>query len=219
MRVFAATSVIDAFQDIADAFHADHPDLEVELTFGTSAELVDLVDHGAAAAVLATGDPEVMGSAVDQGLARFAHPFARNRLAIAVSAGNPKGIRTIDDLGRDGISVALCHPSLPCGALGGALLDRVGVEWESTDTGRSGRAVLARVAAGVADVGIAWTTDFEGVDGVEAVPIEGADGIEESYEISVLSSAVTRDEAELFVAFVLGPDGRAILTDHDFLDP
>jgi molybdate transport system substrate-binding protein len=42
--------------------------------------------------------------------------FVRNQLVIAVSKGNPKGIKAPSDLSGPGLKVALCAEQVPCGA-------------------------------------------------------------------------------------------------------
>lgn len=218
VRVFATISLVDAFEEMADSFESAHPELRVELNFGTAQELLVQIADGSAAGVLVAADREGMAAAVADGTAEQSTPFARNRLAIAVPPGNPRDIHTVADLGNGDERVALCDPSISCGEVAGLLLDAAGVERSGTDSGRSGRSVLARVAAGGADAGIAWVTDFDQFEGVEMVPIEGP-GAEANLQIAVLTAAPTRGDAAAFVAFVLTPEGRSILSNHLFMEP
>ena len=56
-----------------------------------------------------------MAKLVDAGLVRTPDTFARNKLQIAVAAGNPENIVGLADLARPGVSVVLAAPGVPAG--------------------------------------------------------------------------------------------------------
>ena len=76
------------------------------------------ITQGAPADVFASADTANMDKLTKPGL-NGTEPviFATNSPAIIVEAGNPKGIKTVNDLANPAIKVALCAPEVPCGAL------------------------------------------------------------------------------------------------------
>ena len=78
------------------------------------------------------------------------------------------------------------------------------------------RSVLNKVALGEADAGIVYTSDLTGVDGVASLEIPDALNILAQYPIAALNDSAYGDVAAAFVAYVLGPEGQAVLADFGF---
>lgn len=214
VRVFAASSLTEAFQALGERFTEAHPGIRVDFTFAPSATLVSEIGRGQAASVLATGDPATMQVAIDQGHAREPASFARNRLALVVADGNPKAIAGLEDLERDDVDFGMCEVERACGALAAAALDGAGVERTPLTRGENSRVVLGDVVAGAVDVGIVFLSTAALDDGAEVAA--RLDDHDAEYEITVLAGAVDRDGARAFVDFVLGLDGQAILAELGF---
>jgi molybdate transport system substrate-binding protein len=87
VKVFAASSLTEAFTELGKAFEADHPGVEVTFNFAASSALAEQVNQGAPADVLVTADESTMKRVTDAGHATGSKPFARNRLAIIVEKG------------------------------------------------------------------------------------------------------------------------------------
>src|SRR2546421_12617008 len=100
LTVFAASSLRDALQELAQRFATEHAGAAVSFNFAGSQELRTQVEHGARADVLASADPRTLRTLVDAGLALEPQVFARNEPVIVVPAGNPAGIHSLADLPR-----------------------------------------------------------------------------------------------------------------------
>src|SRR3954454_8865078 len=93
LTVYAAASLSNTFETLADEFEAEHDGVRVELSFGGSSDLVAQIQEGAPADVFASADLATMQKLADAGLAgQDAQSFATNTLEIAVAPGNPLGI-------------------------------------------------------------------------------------------------------------------------------
>jgi molybdate transport system substrate-binding protein len=81
-------------------------------------------------------------------------------------------------------------------------------------------ATLAQVTTGDADAAIVYVTNAAtvGAQGV-AVPIPPAQNVTTSYPIAVLTTTSNRSLASAWVAYVVGPIGRAALLRAHFLPP
>jgi len=219
--VAAAASLTDAFTEIGDAFAVDRPDTPIRFTFAASSTLATQVLDGAPIDVLASADTTTMGRLVDAGATLDAPVvFARNRLAIAVSPGNPLGITGMIDIGDPGLVLVMCAPEAPCGRYAEEVLDTAGIAPIPDSFETNPRAVVTKVALGEADAGIVYATDVIAAgDTVSAVAIPNGSNVDAEYPIAVTADGPNPDAARAFVEFVLGPTGQAILEVHGFTAP
>ena len=214
VRVFASSSLTEAFQELGLSFSEEHPGVRVDFTFAASDLLLAEIERGKAAAVLATAGGDTMQQAVDAGHARDPVPFARNHLAVVVAAGNPKGIDGVAALGRDDVRFGACDPIVPCGLLATEVLADAGVRRAPTSTRESARQLLGELLAGDLDAALVYSTTARADSDLEVVA-DLLDRVTE-YEISVLAGAVDRDGGAAFVAFVRSAQGRAVLEEGGF---
>ncbi len=225
VTVSAAASLTDVFTEIADDLMADDPSVEVQLNFGSSAELVAQIEQGAPVDVAAFANTETMDSLGEASLAVDPQLFATNRLAIVTAPGNPHGVATLADLSRvteEGGVVALCAKDAPCGKFADEVLDRASVslpiDWVTRAT--NARSTLSAVSEGDADAAIVYVTDAASAPGaVEMVVIPDDENVVAEYPIAVLADAGSSAAAERFVAAVLSDEGRAVLESGGFGPP
>jgi molybdate transport system substrate-binding protein len=187
LTIYAASSLTAAFEQLAAAFTALHPDVQVQCSFGGSQTLAEALAQGAHADVFAPAHEDALATAVAAGrvAAESIRALCHNQLAIVTSAQRPAALRTLSDLARPGLRLALgseataigryAHEALSIaeqqGVLGNAgaqaVLHNV-VHYAETVTG-----VLAKVAQGDVDAGIVFTSDYYRAGGavqVAAVP-------------------------------------------------
>src|SRR5262249_17263574 len=104
LRVFAAASLSDAFNDLGRQLEAQRQGLTVRMNFAGSEQLAAQLEQGAIADVFASADERWMDFVRDRGLlAGEAELFARNRLVVIVPSTNPARIRKLQDLSRSGV--------------------------------------------------------------------------------------------------------------------
>lgn len=220
--VAAASSLTDAFEQIADEVEARHPGIDVELTFDASSSLAAQIELGAPIDVMASADEASIERVREAG--RAAGPpriFARNALTIATKPGNPERVSSLADLDDVGI-VALCASEVPCGRYAERVLAAAGVELRSdrVTRGESARTTLGAVAHGDADAGIVYVTDVQAaasaVNGVEIPPAQNAVA---DYPIVVLRGRGDTTAAKAFVRYVTSPAGRRTLASFGFTAP
>ena len=126
--VSAAASLTEAFREIETEYESANPDVDVILNLGGSSLLREQILSGAPVGVFASASLRIMDQISDAGhLDGQSRVFARNRMAIAVPAGNPAGVLGLDDLGDEGLLVGLCAPTVPCGDLAGRVLAAAGI--------------------------------------------------------------------------------------------
>src|SRR5688572_30775544 len=157
--VFAAASLTEAFENLADAFETAHPDLGVELSFGASSSLAQQILEGAPADVFASADYSNMDHVIEGGAASNSSVVVRNSLQIAVPAGNPGGVAGLGDFAREDLLIGLCAEGVPCGDFAREALANAGVV-AAVDTNEPDvRALLLKIEVGELDAGIVYSTD------------------------------------------------------------
>lgn len=219
--VSAAASLTDAFGAMERAFEAARPDVDVRLNLAGSSTLRMQILEGAPVDVFASADVANMERVAAAGeVAGEPRIFARNRLQIAVPAGNPAGIDGLEDFADEDLLLGLCAEEVPCGAFARQALRQAGVR-PAVDTREPDvRALLTKIEVGELDAGIVYRTDVAAaspeVDGID-LPEEAQ--VVAEYPIAVLRRSPRPGAAESFVDFVLSEEGRAVLEDFGFVPP
>lgn len=207
--VFAASSLREPLAAAAER-------TGVRAVFGASSRLAAQVVEGAPAEVLVTADEATMARAVDAGLvADGPHVVARNRLVVAVAAGNPAGVGGVADLGRPGLRVVLAAASVPAGRYADEALRAAGVRVRPVSREPDVRAAAAKVAAGEADAAVVYATDVRALGGLEARPVP--DGPAVAYLLAELDGA--GPAARRFARLVRAEEGRRLLRAAGFEAP
>ncbi|MDP1805399.1 MAG: molybdate ABC transporter substrate-binding protein [Acidimicrobiales bacterium] len=219
VTVLAAASLTDAFAEVAAAFEAAHPEVTVALSFdGSSALATSIVEGGVPADVFASADETTLQRVVDADLvAGPAQPFATNALQIVVAEGNPLGITGLADLAD--VALALCDPAVPCGRYAAQAFARAGLSTPRAGDQGNVKGVLTQVQLGEADAGIVYVTDGLSAEGVDRVDVATEAQVVATYPVGVLAEAPNPVAAGAFVAFLVSPDGQAILERFGFGRP
>lgn len=220
ITVFAAASLTAAFTTIGADFEKSHPGTMVKFTFSGSSTLVSQIQEGAIGDLFASADQPNMQRLVDARLLTGSpSTFAHNRLAIVVSAGNPKRIAGLSDLARPGLVIVLCAPAVPCGRYAAQALQKAGVTVKAASQEIDVKAALSKVALGEADAGIVYVTDIKAAGpGVQGVDIPPSLNVIADYPIAVLKDSQNLPVARAFISYLLG-DGQRTLTRYGFTSP
>jgi molybdate transport system substrate-binding protein len=218
VTVFAASSLVDAFARIGDEMKRANPDARSTFNFGSSSTLATQIMNGAPADVFASADETNMQKVVDADLTSGpAQTFARNRLAIAVAAGNPKKIGGLADLGRPDVVLVLAAPTVPAGRYALEALAKAGVAAKPASQELDVRAVLNKVSLGEADGGIVYVTDLRsGGARVTGVGIPEQHQVVAQYRVAVVKDSRHSQLAHRFVEYLGSPAGQTILTELGF---
>ena len=220
LTVLAASSLTDVFDDLESTYEAQHPGVDVQLSFDASSTLAEQVVQGAPADVLATADRATMRTVVEEGLGAEPVVFARNELVLVTPAANPGNVERITDLDDSDVAYAVCVPAAPCGAASAALLDRSGVTAAPVSEEDSVRDTLGKVVAGEVDAGLVFVSDAQAAGRrVRAIPVPAADNVRTSDVALVLDNPGTddTDAAQAWVDLLISAAGQRVLLDYGFL--
>lgn len=224
--VSAASSLTNAFQAEAKAYEAKHPETHVVLNFASSDTLMRQISNGAPADVYASADQVAMDKAARQGLlAKDSRiDFAANQLVLIVPAGSARKITTLKDLTDSRFKrIAWGNPdSVPVGRYALKVLAGAGL-----DKTLAAKAVLAQnvrqcldyVARDEVDAGFVYATDAAIAQGKVTIALRLPSPTPITYPLAIIARSAHPQQAAGFRAFVLSPDGQAILARYGFLKP
>ena len=220
ITVFAAASLQDSFTALGKKFEAEHSGTKVVFNFGPSSGLATQVGQGAPADVFASASTKTMDQVVTGRDASAPKAFAANTMEIAVPPDNPAGVKSLTDLARKGVKVALCQAEVPCGTTAANVFDNAQLTVTPVTEEIDVKAVLSKVTLGEVDAGVVYVTDVRaaGAD-VKGIEIADGDNASTTYPIATLTGSKNTATAEAFVDYVLSPAGSAELTAAGFRSP
>jgi molybdate transport system substrate-binding protein len=231
ITVFAAASLTDSFNEIATAFKAKYPGVEVTFNFGGSPTLRTQLEQGARADVFASADQNQMNRAVQNGaVASPGQVFVRNSLVVVTPKDNPGKINSLADLRKSGLKLVLAAPEVPVGAYarqaltsmdkdaayGSGFSDAVLKNVVSLES--NVKQVVAKVELGEADAGIVYGTDVTPsvAPKLATIAIPSQFNVIAEYPIALTKSPRNTATAQAFIDFVLSSAGQTILKKYNF---
>ena len=220
ITVFAAASLKETFTQIGKQFETAHPGDTVKFSFGASSTLATQITSGAPADVFASAAPKNMQTVVSAGDASNPQDFAKNTAEVAVPPSNPAKVTSVNDLAKSSVKVALCEPQVPCGVVAAEVFKNAGITVKPVTLQPDVKSVLTQVELGNVDAGVVYVTDVKAAGAkVTGVPIPASDNASTTYPIATISNSKNQSIAQAFVAYVLSPQGQAVLSAAGFQGP
>jgi molybdate transport system substrate-binding protein len=229
LTVFAASSLTDAFGELARTFEEQNPGVEVRQSFESSSTLLTQIQHGAPADVFASAAQEEMDTAVKDGLvAGEPVVFVRNREVIMVPEDNPASIESMRDLSKPGVKLVLAEDGVPAADYALEILGKANAEYGggfrqdvlSNVVSREAdvRASVGRVVLGDADATFGYASDYtpDVRDRVRVIPIPPDLNIIATYPIAILEDAKDPELARKWVDLVVSDEGQRVLEKWGF---
>ena len=224
ITVFAAASLTETLTELGARFEKAHPGVQLVFNFGSSGKLADQIAAGADCDLFLSAAPKQMDMLdlscdAEKNPERrdFVDPNTRldlleNKVALAVPAGNPKGIDSFDALAdalrRGDILLAMGGEGVPVGQYTQKIFAYYGLDETALAAGsllsygEDVKAVTTLVAESLADCGIIYQTD------ACAAGLTVADLATEAmcgrvvYPAAVLKTAKNAEGAREFLAFL-----------------
>lgn len=225
LRVFAAASLRESFEEVARGFERANPGTVVRLEFAGSQTLAVQISHGAPADVFAAASRKTLNAGLP--IPSTIRELASNRITLVVRPECP--VRELRDL-PTAARIVIAAPAVPAGEYTQKALARTaarfGREWlagvrrrvvsEELDV----RSVLEKVRLGEADAGFVYETDAATArrDLVE-VAIPGQKEFASRYWIAAVQTSKRREWANRFIRYALSPAGSSALARRGFRPP
>jgi molybdate transport system substrate-binding protein len=228
LTVLAASSLTDAFGELATTFQEQNPDTEVRTSFGGSSELLAQIEQGAPADVFASADEDKMDTALQEDLVNEPQTFTRNRPVVIVPRDNPAGIHRLQDLANPGTKFVLAQDGVPIAQYAKRILTNADSEYGGSleqqvmnnvvSREANVRTSANRVALGEADVTFVYITDvtLDIEDQVVVIEIPKDLNVIATYPIATLKEASNPELAQRWVNLVLSDEGQRLLEEYGF---
>ncbi|HEV2686329.1 MAG TPA: molybdate ABC transporter substrate-binding protein, partial [Actinomycetota bacterium] len=173
------------------------------------------IQQGAPVDVFAPASPKWLDAVGQDPGVIMSATFARNRLIVIVPRDDPAHITRLADLARRGVKLVLAAPGVPAGDYARQLLTNAGARAalkNVVSNEQDVEGVVAKVASGDADAGIAYATDLTAAVSpmVRAIEIPIAENVVAVYQIGIVRGTKAEAVARTFFHYVLG-SGQATL--------
>ena len=229
LTVLAASSLTDAFGELAKTFEERNPDTDVRVSFESSSTLLTQIQQGAPADVFASAAREEMDEAAKDGLvAGKPEVFVKNREVVIVPEDNPANIETFRDVAKPGVRLVMAEEGVPAADYALEILGEADEEYGpgfekdvlSNVVSREAdvRASVNRVVVGDADATFGYASDYtpDIRDRAKVVPIPEDLNIVATYPIAALEEAKDPGLAREWVDLVTGEEGQRELEKWGF---
>jgi molybdate transport system substrate-binding protein len=221
ITVSAASSLKAALDRYAKSFTG----ATVRAQFAGSDELAAQIQQGVKPDVYAAANTKLPEQLYAKGLVEKPRVFAGNELVIAVPSSGAK-VRTLADLGRGGIKLAIGSKTVPIGAYTHQVLDRIGgaqekailadVRSEEPDVG----GVVGKLTQGAVDAGFVYRSDVKAAGGaLKAIALPARLQPKVAYGAAVVKGAKQPALARRYIAGLVSGSGQAALRAAGFLPP
>ena len=204
--------VVSAGSSMAEALEACAPEFDeaenadVRLSFGGSDELAAQIRQGAPVDVYAAANTSLPEELHDEDLVSEPVEFATNELVLAVPADS--GIRSLEDVAKEGPKVVMGSESVPIGSYTRAALAKLPPEQEKAiladvvSNEPDVKGIVGKLTQGAGDAGFVYATDVNATGGdLKAIDLPDELDPQVTYAVGVPTEA---SEPELGKEFVSG---------------
>jgi molybdate transport system substrate-binding protein len=220
--VSAASSLQDAFTRYGDQFDGGG---KARFSFAGSDELAAQIRQGVKPDLFASANTKLPDALFHEGLVEKPTVFAGNRLVLAVPAKSDK-VRSLDDLQRSGVSLAIGSASVPIGAYTRTVLGRLPATQNTKILARvrseepNVKGIVGKLTQGAVDAGFVYITDVTATKGaLKAIDLPAALQPSVAYGVAVVKGARHPAAAREFIAGLLAGPGQQALLKAGFEPP
>ena len=240
LNVFAAASMTETLNQIAEAYKSVEPDVTLTFNFASSGDLLTQIKEGADCDIFISAAPKQMNAldgtladdsdknpdGLDELLEGTRFDMLENKVVLAVQDGNPKGIESFDQLAellRAGdVFLAMGNSDVPVGQYTQKIFAHYGLDEQTmADAGEltygsNVKEVTTQVSEGAVDCGIIYATDANAA-GLTAVDEATADMCGQViYPAAILKNSPNPDAARAFLDYLTGDSAGKVFKSVGF---
>lgn len=240
LNVFAAASMTETLNQIAENYKSVEPDVTLTFNFASSGDLLTQIKEGADCDIFISAAPKQMNAldgtladdsdknpdGLDELLEGTRFDMLENKVVLAVPDGNPKGIESFDQLAellRAGdVFLAMGNSDVPVGQYTQKIFAHYGLDEQAmADAGEltygsNVKEVTTQVSEGAVDCGIIYATDANAA-GLTAVDEATADMCGQViYPAAILKNSPNPDAAKAFLDYLTGDSAGKVFKSVGF---
>lgn len=240
LNVFAAASMTETLNQIAENYKSVEPDVTLTFNFASSGDLLTQIKEGADCDIFISAAPKQMNEldgtladdsdknpdGLDELLEGTRFDMLENKVVLAVPDGNPKGIESFDQLAellRAGdVFLAMGNSDVPVGQYTQKIFAHYGLDEQTmADAGEltygsNVKEVTTQVSEGAVDCGIIYATDANAAD-LTAVDEATADMCGQViYPAAILKNSPNPDAAKAFLDYLTGDSAGKVFKSVGF---
>jgi molybdate transport system substrate-binding protein len=229
--VFTAASLKGVSSKLAKDFEKMYPGHHVAFNLDGTQALKTQVQNGAYADVFISASNPYTTELTNGGyfVDGSVQPLTSNYITVILPATNPGNIKSLADLAKPGLKIAIGDKSVPVGtatnaALGNLAKSTYSQDWNTSvmknivtyETAEPG--VATKVALGEVDAGFVYESTYTAAprDTYIAITIPKKDNYLQTYTIGILKQSTSRGAASDFENFMLSTIGQQDLKDYGF---
>jgi len=238
LTVFAAASMTETMNQIAEMYKAVDPSVEIVYNFDSSGTLKTQIEEGADCDVFISAAQKQMNQ-LDATQGAESNPdkldfvdadtrfnLVSNSVVLITPKGNAAGVTSFDDVGTDKVKlIALGNSDVPVGQYSEEIFKYMGF-WDSLNSdskitfGTNVKEVLSQVEEGAVDCGVVYSTDAATSDKVEIVAT-APEGSHKAitYPAAVLKTSKNPEKAKEFLDYLKTEDCAAVFEAGGFVIP
>ena len=217
--IFSGAGLMKPMEEMRRNFEGAES-VKVDVHYGSSGEIFGMLAAGQPCDVIIPGAEKYTMDALENGWVEkdTIKKLVLHIPVIGVPKGNPAGIKSLDDLTRKGVKVALGDPKAPAiGRVSKKMLTQAGL-WEKVQPNIEVYAptvnqLLIYVALGQVDATIVWkdfTAWAEGKGKIATVDIDRARNDIKTIPTAVCTKASNKGLAVKFNNYIASPEGMAV---------
>lgn len=231
LTVFAAASLTESLTAIGEKYMAENENVKISFNFDSSGKLLTQIKEGAPCDLFISAAPKQMNAldgtlkdnadknpdGLDMLVAGSRIDLLENKVALAVTEGNPKGIESFDqlaDLLKNGeVMLAIGNSDVPVGQYTQKIfayyeIDEAAIASKLT-YGSNVKEVTTAVSEGTVDCGIIYASDAYSAN-LQVVATATAEMCGQViYPAAVLNTSANQDAAAAFLAYLQGAEASA----------
>ncbi|MEA4973854.1 MAG: molybdate ABC transporter substrate-binding protein [Candidatus Metalachnospira sp.] len=227
--VFAAASMTETMNKIAEMYKEVDPSVEIVYNFDSSGTLKTQIQEGADCDIFisaaqkqmnqldVTQDAEANPDKLDFVNADTRFNLVSNSVVLVTPKGNPAGLTSFDEIGTDKVKlIALGNSDVPVGQYSEEIFTYMKI-WDSLNSegkitfGTNVKEVLAQVEEGAVDCGVVYSTDAATSDKVDVVAT-APEGSHKAitYPAAILKTSKNAEKAKEFLDYLKTDDCTAV---------
>jgi molybdate transport system substrate-binding protein len=219
LTVYCAAALKKPVEAIAEQYRRENG-TEVRLQYGNTGSLLSAIRVAKQGDLFISADDAGLDDARKFDAIREVVPLVRQEPVIAVRTGNPKQIRTLADLQRADVRVALADPK--AAAISRTVHKALGPAWDAlvakaAVTKPTVTEVAADLSLGSVDAALMWDSTVPQFKNIEAVQAPELARLKEPASVGVLAATKTPGAAMRFARYLSAPEkGGAIFKQHHY---